>query len=126
MIGSRTASPWLPPALFYVALLVAVIMATLPHPPQLPGNPVDKLQHIAAFAVLAFLGSAAYPRTPLLRIGERLSLLGVLIEVVQVIPALHRDCDIMDWVADTASIVVVLTLVKLGRRAWREYRGPDV
>ena len=38
------------------------------------------------------------------RIGERLSFLGALIEVLQAIPELHRDCDIRDWIADTAAI----------------------
>jgi hypothetical protein len=106
-----------PLALFYGALVFAVVMATLPHPPRVPGDPVDKVQHIIAFATLAWLGAAAYPRMPLPRLGERLSFLGALIEVVQSIPALHRDCDIMDWVADTLAIGVVLLLVGLARRA---------
>jgi hypothetical protein len=117
---------WLLPAAFYVAVLVAVVMATLPNPPHLPGDPIDKVQHVAAFAVLALLAAASYPRTPLLRIGERLSFLGALIEVVQSIPVFHRDCDIMDWVVDTAAIALVLVLVDFGRRAWREYRGANV
>jgi hypothetical protein len=41
-----------------------------------------------------------------------------LIEVLQSIPALHRDCDIMDWVADTGAILVALALVALIRRLW--------
>ena len=105
-----------PVVLFYAALLFAVVMATLPHPPRVPGDPVDKVQHMVAFATLAWLGAAAYPRMPLPRLGERLSFLGALIEVVQSIPALHRDCDILDWVADTLAIVVVLLLVRLVRR----------
>ena len=107
---------WLPITLFYAALIFAVTMAVLPHPPRVPGDPVDKVQHIAAFGTLALLAAAAYPRTPLLRIAERLSFLGALIEVVQSIPALHRDCDILDWLADTAAIIVVLALVALWRR----------
>ena len=48
---------------------------------------------------------------PLSRMGERLSFLGAMIEVTQSIPALHRDCDIMDWVIDTAAILVTLVAV---------------
>jgi hypothetical protein len=48
-----------------------------------------------------------------------LSLFGAFIEVVQAIPALHRDTDIWDWVADTAAVAAVLALVWLWRRAAR-------
>ena len=90
-------------------------MAVLPHPPQLPGEPNDKVQHIIAFATLAGLGSFAYPVTSVGRVLGGLSLYGALIEVVQAIPALHRDSDVMDWIADTAAVLVVLMIV----RWWR-------
>jgi hypothetical protein len=99
------------PLLFWAAVLVAVVMATLPHPPQLLDNIGDKYQHMAAFAVLAIFAGIAYPKTPLMRIGERLSFLGALIELVQSIPALNRDCDILDWVADTGAIIAALLIV---------------
>lgn len=92
-------------------------MAVLPHPPQIPGNPNDKLQHITAFATLALLGSFAYPGTALLQLLLRLSLFGAMIEVVQAIPSLHRDSDVWDWVADTVAACAVLTIVWWARRA---------
>ena len=100
---------------FWGALVFAVVMALLPHPPALVHAP-DKYQHMLAFGTLAILAAAAYPAAELLRTGERLSFLGALIEVFQSIPALHRDCDVMDWVADTAVIVGVLVVVQLVRR----------
>ena len=93
-------------------------MAILPHPPQVPGEPNDKVEHIIAFATLATLGSFAYPRAPLLRLLAYLSLFGALIEVVQAIPALHRDSDPLDWLADTIACTVVL----VGVRLWRGRR----
>jgi VanZ family protein len=87
----------------------------LPHPPQVPGEPNDKVQHIIAFATLSLLGSFAYPRTALLRLLAGLSLFGAFIEVVQAIPVLHRDSDVLDWLADTVAVVVVLLIV----RWWR-------
>jgi len=45
--------------------------------------------------------------------------------VVQSIPSLHRDCDIMDWVADTTVVVIVMLVagqlrrMKAARRALR-------
>lgn len=97
------------------ATLFAVTMALLPHPPQTV-EVGDKYQHMTAFGTLALLAALAYPATPLVRIAERLSFLGALIEVFQSIPALHRDCDVMDWVTDTAAIAIVLTVIALVRR----------
>lgn len=107
--------------LFAAATIFAVTMALLPHPPQVPITN-DKTQHMLAFGVMTILSVMAYPNASLLRIGERLSFLGAMIELVQSIPALHRDCDIMDWVADTAIIIVVLAVVALKRRMGQRRR----
>jgi len=108
--ASRTAR-----ILFWIAASFAFVMAVLPHPPEVPGQPNDKVQHITAFATLALLGSFAYPATALLQLLLRLSLFGALIEVVQAIPALNRDSDVLDWLADTVAVAVVLLLI----RWWR-------
>ncbi len=50
------------------------------------------------------------------QVARRLSLFGALIEVVQAIPALHRDSDVLDWLADTVAVVVVLLIVRWWRR----------
>jgi hypothetical protein len=103
-------------AAFWAAAAFAFVMAVLPHPPEVPGNPNDKVQHIAAFATLSLLGSFAYPRTSLVSLLLRLSLFGAFIEIVQAIPALHRDCDIRDWLADTVAVAVVLLLIHWWRK----------
>jgi len=92
-------------------------MAAMPHPPEVPGEPNDKIEHIVAFATLTLLATFAYPRTALLRVFAGLSLFGALIELVQAIPALQRDSDIKDWIADTVAVAVVLGLVWWRRRA---------
>jgi len=92
-------------------------MAAMPHPPEVPGHPNDKVEHIVAFATLAVLAAFAYPRTALLRLLVGLSAFGALIEVVQAIPALQRDSDIKDWAADTVAAGVVLGLIWWRRRA---------
>ena len=97
--------------LFWAAALFALVMALLPHPPQIPGNPSDKVQHVAAFATLGLLGFYAYPRLSAVRLVASLSLFGALIEIAQAIPVLHRDSDPMDWLTDTiASLVIVASL----------------
>jgi VanZ family protein len=109
---------------FWLALVFAVTMATLPHPPHTPLDPFgDKVEHMTAFAVMSVLAAIGYPAMRLPRIGERLSFLGALIEVVQSIPALHRDCDILDWIADTIAITVALLIVAAVRRG-RGITGP--
>jgi hypothetical protein len=102
--------------LFWAAAAFALVMAVVPHPPELPGEPNDKVQHIIAFTTLALLGSFAYPAARLLRLLIGLSLFGAVIEVIQAIPALHRDSDVLDWLADTAAVGAVLLLVRLRRQ----------
>ncbi len=99
--------------LFWAAAIFAFVMAVLPHPPQLPGSPSDKLQHFAAFATLGVLGAWAYRRTGLIKLLIGLSLFGAAIEIVQAIPALHRDSDALDWLADT--VASGLALMATGR-----------
>jgi len=104
---------------FWTAAAIALVMALVPHPPQLPGEPSDKVQHIAAFLSLGALGSFAYPKTKPLYLGAGLSLFGAVIEVLQLIPALHRDGDPVDWMADTVAVAVIIILL---RRWVRETR----
>ena len=93
---------------FWSALLFAFTMAVLPHPPELPGAPSDKLQHVVGFATLAALAVAAYPEKSLLTIALCLSVFGLAIELVQLIPALNRQGDAGDWAADTFAVAVIL------------------
>lgn len=102
--------------IFWSALSFALVMALLPIPPQLPGSPSDKAQHILAFLVLAALGRLAYPAAGVLKLLLGLSAFGALIEIAQAIPGLNRDPDLKDWVADTAAAALMLLLVaSLGR-----------
>jgi len=108
-------------AAFWLALVFALTMALLPHPPRMPIDGWgDKFEHILAFGTLAVLASTAFPEVTLARLGKRLSFLGALIEVCQSIPALHRDCDIRDWLADTLAVTVVLLIAGIGRTRQRQ------
>lgn len=112
-------------ALFWATVAVAFGFAIWPHQIDIPGNPSDKVQHIAAFAVIAALATMAFPRIPPLRIVAGLSAYGALIEFVQWIPALHRDSDICDWVADTAASAIVLLIVWFWRRRANALSNPS-
>lgn len=89
---------------FWAALFVAFTMAALPHPPVI--HAWDKLQHMFAFAVLTLLGWIAYPRVSRVKLMLSLVAFGGFIELVQEIPALQRDSDWHDWLADTIAIAV--------------------
>lgn len=100
---------------FWAALLFSFVMAVLPRPPQLPGDPSDKILHVLAFSVLALLAPLAYRAASLLKIGLLLSAFGALIEIVQTIPSLGRDGDWIDWAADTAALMAMLSVVAIAR-----------
>jgi len=102
--------------LFWAAVLFTLVMALIPHPFAVPGDPSDKVQHMLAFAVLACLGSLAYPRRGL-RIAFGLIAFGAAIELLQMIPALHRDPELADWAVDIAAAMAVLVALRLLFRA---------
>jgi VanZ family protein len=101
--------------LFWAALAVAFVMASLSQPPALPGDPGDKFLHVIAFLALSGLAVLAYPRLHVLVIFIGLALFGAAIEVVQAIPALGRKASWMDWLADVGAAAVVLLAVGLVR-----------
>ena len=102
----RAAQP-----LFWAAAIFALVMALIPYVPDIPGNPSDKIQHMAAFITLSLLGAWAFPGLSLIQLLLRLSLFGASIELVQAIPVLHRDSDPLDWIADTIACIIVLGVI---------------
>ena len=94
--------------LFWGAAAFALVMALLPHPPHIRGEPSDKVEHAIAFATLGLLGSFAFTRLTAVRLIAGLSLFGAFIELAQAIPALHRDSDVVDWLVDTLACAVVV------------------
>jgi VanZ family protein len=101
-----------------MASAFALAMAIIPHPPHIPGEPNDKIEHIAAFLTLGLMSAWAYPGTLLLQLLIRLSLFGAVIELIQAIPSLNRDSDPVDWIADTLAAAVAL-----GIAAWLRARA---
>ena len=89
---------------FVVAFVVASYFLLVPGdrvPSVGSGIPqVDKVEHVASFAVLGFLATRAYPRNPAWGVWLALSLYGAATEWAQrSIPG--RDADVLDWAADT-------------------------
>ena len=95
---------------FWLAFAVTLVMALLPNPPALPVQANDKVQHVAAFAALTFLAALGFPSQRLGVIFVWMAALGLAIEVLQMIPALHRDAQASDWLADCAATAGTLLL----------------
>ena len=100
---------------FWLAVALAFIMACLSQPPLFPALPSDRWQHALAFSCLGVLGSAAYPRLSIAKLGLGLCAFGALIEIVQLASILNRDADILDWAVDVVSIAAALGWVHLSR-----------
>jgi hypothetical protein len=105
--------------LFWGAITFTVVVATLPHPPQVI-EASDKVQHALAFLVrtalykLAYRGFGVWPRL----LG--MAFLGGAIEIAQMIPQLHRHAEWMDWTADVAAAFVASVAVLVLVPRWRE------
>ncbi|MER9236479.1 hypothetical protein NKI56_31420 [Mesorhizobium sp. M0622] len=75
----------------------------------------DKLNHAAAFVVLAALGSLGWPEHKAKLIGL-LVLTGAVIEGLQAAQLIGRDPDLFDWVADCAGMACGLIIAGCTRR----------
>lgn len=99
-------------AIFWAALAFTVVMATLPQPPSLAAA-YDKVNHAIAFFVLTALHKLAYRDFGFWRRLLVMAALGGLIELVQMVPALHRDAEWLDWAADVAAALMASCLVSV-------------
>ena len=99
-------------AVFWAALAFTVVMATLPHHPSLATSS-DKVNHVIAFFVLTALHKLAYRDFGFWRRLLVMAALGGLIELVQMVPALHRDAEWLDWAADVAAALMASCLVSV-------------
>ena len=93
-------------------MVFAMVMATLPHPPPVPGQPSDKVLHVLAFAVLGSLAAGGFREISVLRLFLALTAFGAIIEVVQAIPVLNRDSELADLLADSAAALFALAATR--------------
>ncbi len=106
--------------LFWIAVAIVLFMTLRPITVMVPGS--DKTQHAVTFAMLTALAILAYPRARLAALAVSLSGLGAAIELIQ--PYFGRSDDILDWVADTVGIAIVLVIAALIRAVLaRQARG---
>jgi hypothetical protein len=77
--------------------------------------PWDKADHFCAFFVLTVLAIIAFPKQSFLRLGIAISILGALIEIIQGLPFVNRDCDFWDWVAEMCALSAVYGVILAAR-----------
>jgi hypothetical protein len=107
--------------LFWLTFTATIYFALRPVPAGSEFG-VDKYNHMLAFAILTLLAILAYGYHRIWQMAERLSVFGMAIELVQSTSLIGRDCDFMDWVADSASIVVVVGFALMFRKLARPNR----
>jgi VanZ family protein len=97
---------------YWGIVLVVFVLAVAPiHEVGPEGS--DKLDHFAAFFVLGAGAGLLYPRQPLwLTLGLAIAY-GGLIELVQALPIVNRDCDIYDWLTDILGVGVAAAAIVL-------------
>ncbi len=107
-------------AMFWLALVAAVILANVPQP-STPGAIGDKQLHMIGFALLAGLAALAYRNTPLPKIFIAMAILGAMIEGLQSLAGLGRHASLEDWFADLAGAIAALSAIGI----WRQVRRPE-
>jgi hypothetical protein len=108
--------------LFWLALLGAYGLAVSPSG-ETPGLGWDKANHMLAFFTLAVFMRPAWRSASSLLLGGVLALFGGLIEITQMVPALHRDASWADWFADLAAIAAGLVVANLALRIRDRWSG---
>lgn len=93
---------------FWAALAFTLVEAWIPAKHAIEAFGWDKLNHGLAFVTLTVLAVFGYPQRSPIVIAVALSAVGALIELVQGLPVINRDCDFYDWVADTIAVGITL------------------
>ena len=86
--------------------LAVVWLAVRPSTGMTTGLPWDKANHAAAFLVLTVLTGCGWPGIGLWRMAMLMLAAGIGIELVQGLPAVGRDADVVDVVADLVGMTL--------------------
>lgn len=108
--------------LFWLTVVVAVCLASLPDPLALPGNSSDKLLHALAFFALATLAVFAFPRARIGMLFLGLGVLGGAIELLQGTLQVGREASWLDWLADLGGAGFMLAMAAIARATSRQHR----
>lgn len=105
-----------------VAIAVAVAVLCLAPGRNIPDvNISDKIQHFAAFAMLAFWFGSILVRRDLLWLAVALLTFGALIEVAQEMMRLGRSGEVRDLIADALGILLGLAVALTPLGHWARW-----
>ena len=93
-----------PGLLVFVAAVVFTLYAALTPGDNTGLIPWDKAKHFIVFYGLTFLATMALPKSRWWKIAAVLLVFGVAIEILQALPIVGRDADVLDIVADALGI----------------------
>lgn len=103
----------------YAAAVAVLLYLCLAPSQDLPSISLwDKSEHAIGWAVLAGSGLLLFPRHPWRIVGFTVAF-GALIEVLQGLPAIHRDSDVRDWIADCVGVAAAYLVFRLMQRVLR-------
>lgn len=111
--------------LFWLAVALAIVFASMPNPMPLPGNPSDKLLHALAFFALGLLATLAFPRVRVGILLLGLCALGGAIEIIQGTPYVGRETSWFDWLADLGGAGAVIAIAGIARARSRQSATPS-
>jgi VanZ family protein len=102
-----------------LVLLAAVLFASLQPDfgPVVPAN-FDKVEHLAAYVVLAVWFTGLVARGRYWVVAGGLLALGVLVEVLQGLMNLGRSAEVSDMLANTLGVVVGITISLRSTGGW--------
>lgn len=106
--------------LFWLALTAITLLALSPRPPAVADLGWDKLNHLAAFALLGLLARLAWPTQSLARWLFSLLVYGGLLEIAQGLTA-NRQAEWADLLADALGLLLALGLAQSWQR-WQQAR----
>ncbi len=110
--------------LFMLACLVTVLAALVPVMPTFPGRFGDKVQHAIAFFTLTALAVPAFPKLGASVVFLSMAAFGGLIELMQLLPILQRDADLVDWIVDCAAVACAIPVARLVVGLIPHHQGP--
>lgn len=108
-----------PGAFRLATLILSLVLAWLAFKPSTGvdvGLPWDKANHFFSFAMLTVVTGCGWPRLTAARMAAVMVAAGIGIELVQGLPAVGRNAELWDVVADGVGFLVGWTLLGLGRR----------
>lgn len=115
------------PGVFRLAtLILSLVLAWLAFRPSTGvdvGLSWDKANHCLSFAVLTVVTGCGWPRLTVVQLAAIMIAAGIGIELVQGLPAVGRDADVWDVVADGVGFLVGRALLRFGHRwNWPGFR----